>query len=408
MNIFNTMFSKFSNVTRTLTQFKLFGHTAQFSQFGSNSYESVTARTAIRTVAINAAKLNAAHVISKNGNIQHVKSSKYQYALSVRPNANMNAYVFWYQMFSIAEMKNNAFALINYTENGALQLYPILYSSVTALESDGMVFLRFQTNSGQQLTVSYDDIIHIRNDFVNDDMFGADNNTILSTLQLLTTIDEGMANAIKSTASLRGILKFNTMLKEDDMIKEQERFVDNFLQVSNNGGIAAIDRKADYVELKGEPKFINPVQANYINNRVYAYYGVNEKLVMNDYDADTWNAFYESKIEPYAIQASLECNYKLFTKREFEVGNRIIFEANRLQYVDVKTKINMIKELVPMGLLTINEGREIFNMSPVDDGDRRLMSLNYVDADIANEYQLKKLDGSGIINKEDGDDDDAE
>ena len=49
---------------------------------------------------------------------------------------------------------------------------------------------------------------------------------------------------------------------------------------------------------------------------------------------------------------------------------------------------------MPMGLMTINEGREVFNMAPVVGGDKRIMSLNYIDAELANDYQLAKKGGA--------------
>jgi len=54
-------------------------------------------------------------------------------------------------------------------------------------------------------------------------------------------------------------------------------------------------------------------------------------------------------------------------------------------------------------LLTINEAREIFNLAPVEDGDKRLVSLNYVQADKQNLYQLGEDD-----NSIEGDDDNAD
>ena len=49
----------------------------------------------------------------------------------------------------------------------------------------------------------------------------------------------------------------------------------------------------------------------------------------------------------------------------------------------------MIKELVPYGLLTVNEAREILNLAPVEDGEKRLQTLNVVQADKALDYQLE-------------------
>ena len=132
-----------------------------------------------------------------------------------------------------------------------------------------------------------------------------------------------------------------------------------------------------------------------VKENAYQYFGVNEKIIKADYSESDWDSFYESVIEPIAIQLSLECTTKLFTSREQGHGNEVIFEANRLQYVSAKTKIQLIKELSPLGLLTVNEGREIFNLGPVEDGDKRYVSLNYVDADKQNEYQLGKEDEEG-------------
>jgi hypothetical protein len=115
---------------------------------------------------------------------------------------------------------------------------------------------------------------------------------------------------------------------------------------------------------------------------------------MSNYSEEEFNGFYESVIEPIAIQLSLEFTAKLFTQRELGFGNKIIFESNRLQFASNTTKVTVIKELMPLGLLTINESREILNLSPVEDGDKRLVSLNYVQADKQNLYQLG-TDGGG-------------
>jgi hypothetical protein len=130
-----------------------------------------------------------------------------------------------------------------------------------------------------------------------------------------------------------------------------------------------------------------------IEDKVYKYFNVNSAIVKSDYSEEQWNAFYESVIEPIAIQMSLEFTAKVFTQREQGFGNEIIFESNRLQYASNATKISLIEVLMDRGLLSMNEAREIFNLSPIEDGEKRIVSLNYVDSSIANEYQLGKNGG---------------
>lgn len=50
----------------------------------------------------------------------------------------------------------------------------------------------------------------------------------------------------------------------------------------------------------------------------------------------------------------------------------------------------MIKELIQFGLLSINDARDILNLPPVEDGDRRVQTLNVVDIDLVNDYQIGK------------------
>ena len=53
-----------------------------------------------------------------------------------------------------------------------------------------------------------------------------------------------------------------------------------------------------------------------------------------------------------------------------------------------------INTLLPLGILSINEARTILELETIDNGDRHLVSLNYVDLSKANEYQLGKEDDS--------------
>jgi phage portal protein BeeE len=159
--------------------------------------------------------------------------------------------------------------------------------------------------------------------------------------------------------------------------------------------VAALDSKSDYIPLNNTPTVINYAQMQELRNNVYRYFGVNEDIVMSKYTEAQWNAFYESVIEPIAIQLSLEYTAKLFTDRERGFGSEVVFEANRLQYASVASKLAVIEKLGDRGLLTLNEARDIFNLPALEDGDKRLVSLNYVNADKADQYQLGDKAGKG-------------
>lgn len=375
-----------------------------FSTFGNNAYRSSVTRSAINAIAQNAAKIKPKVIAyDKEGNLTVIK--KYDYILQKRPNQFMSAYDFNLKLITQLMNKNNAFALIE-TIGGKLNLIPVNYTTVDALEYEDMLFLRFYLNGGDTLTVPYQDCIHLRRHFYDDDLYGESNDAILPTLEVINTMDEGLTNAVKSSANLRGILQFsNSMLKDENIESSRKRFVDSFLSAGNNGGIGALDGKAEFKELKNEPQFINPIQAKAIKERVYDYYHVSEGIIQSKYKEDEWNAFYESTLEPLAIQMSLEYTEKILTDREKALGQEIMFEANRLQYASNKTKIELVKTLMPLGLLTINESREVFNMVPIigEEGQKRLISLNYVDASKQNAYQVGDEDSDPDQNADGGD-----
>jgi hypothetical protein len=178
------------------------------------------------------------------------------------------------------------------------------------------------------------------------------------------------------------------MMKPEDMKKQRDTFINDYLNISNNGGIAATDAKAEYVPLTNDPKMADAKQMEIIEDKIYKYFNVNASIVKSDYSEQQWNAFYESVIEPIAIQLSLEFTSKVFTDREQGWGNEIVFEANRLQYASNQTKIQIVQTLMDRGLLSQNQALEIFNLPPVEDGDKRIISLNFVDQSIANQYQM--------------------
>ena len=355
----------------------------------NDAYDSDVVRAAVDAIARNAAKLKAKHIRRTNGSVMPTNSN-IEYILSVRPNPFMDGYSFMYKVVTQLYLQNNSYIFIDWSDNGQVKgFYPVNASQVEFVEAQGEVFVKFAFLGGQQVTLPYQQIIHLRRFFYKNDLYGENSaRALMPTLELIHTTNEGLVNAVKSSASLRGLLKFSAMMRPEDMKKQRDAFVTDYLDISNNGGVAATDSKAEYVPLTSDPKMIDAKQMEIIEDKVFKYFNVNAAIVKSDYSEQQWNAFYESVIEPIAIQLSLEFTSKVFTEREQGWGNEIIFESNRLQYASSQTKIQIIQTLMDRGLMSLNEAREIFNLSAIDGGDKRLVSLNFVDASIQNEYQL--------------------
>lgn len=133
----------------------------------------------------------------------------------------------------------------------------------------------------------------------------------------------------------------------------------------------------DVKQIQSEPFVVNAAQMKMIQENVYNYFGVNSSIMQNSFTEDQWNAFYEGVLEPFALQLSLVMTNMTFTERELSYGNQIIFTANRLQYASNSTKLDIVTQLFDRGFLTHNEGLEIFNMSPIDGGDKHYIRKEY-------------------------------
>lgn len=371
----------------TQTQFQLMNSFIPAFHSIENPYDSPTVRKAIHTIATNGAKLKGKHIRRTSSDIVP-QESNLDYLLNVRPNYFMSAFDFQYKVITNLLLNNNVFIYIDRDEKGnVMGFHPLSTGNFIILEYQAELYIKFQFGNGRTFTSHYDNFIHLRRYYNGNDLFGESNALINDKVNVIKTSDDSIVNAVKQSAFLRGLLKFNTMLKPDDMKRERDRFISDYMNVSDATGVAALDSKAEYIELKNNPQMTNRDQMKFLEEDMLSYFNINPKIVNSSYTEDEWNAFYESVLEPISLQMSQEFTYKVFTRNEISYGNEIMFEPNRLQYASIKTKIALVQYLAPLAVLSKNEVREIFNMSKIEGGDVFLQTLNVVDSSKANQYQ---------------------
>ena len=123
----------------------------------------------------------------------------------------------------------------------------------------------------------------------------------------------------------------------------------------------------------------NALQMQHIQENVCTHFGTNMDILQNKFDENTWNAYYEGKIEPFAIQLSLVMTNMSFTERERACGNAIFFSANRLQYASNATKLSVSTQLFDRALLNRNGVMDIWNMAHVEDGEKYYIRKEYTE-----------------------------
>ncbi len=394
-SLFGMIFGKKqTEVTRTQLQM-LNGFNAQFTTLDGNTYDSKVARQCIDRIATHCAKLIPKHIKDSIGN--PIKG-EINFLLQNQPNPIMTKFDFIYKTISMLYTDSNAFVYIAKDKDGMITgFYPVLALDYNLLQDAGNnIYLKFKFINGQTYTIPYLELIHLRLFYNKNDIFGTGNKVLKTDLETAHTASEGIKNAIKTANNLKGILKYtNSMLKEKDIKENKENFVNDFINLENESGIAALDAKAEFQEVNMKPITLDKEQLEQVNYNIFDYFGISEKIVRNNFNAIEWNAFFEGVVEPRAIQMSDAFTNKIFSHKARKDGHKILFTANRLQYASLDSKINLIKVAGSYGLLTKDDGREILDMSPLggEEGKKILQSLNNIDSSIANNYQGGKEDG---------------
>ena len=373
------------------------GYNAVYTDVGDNIYDSNIARECINTIATHAAKMLPKHIQKKDGITKQYKGD-INYLLSVQPNPIMTTFDFLYKVTSILYSANNVFVFINRDNKGMITgFYPLHPDNCALYENNGKIYIQFQFNDGNYYYTLYDEVIHLRRFFNNHDIYGENNNVLSGAIETANTATEGIRNAIKTSTSLKGIIKYNNaMIKDKDVKKNRDQFVEDFVKNMGDGsGIAGLDAKADFKELNLKPLTLDKDQLNFVNYNIFDYFSISENIVRSKFDDIEWNAFYESVIEPLAIQMSNAFTIKIFGKESIKAGHQIIFDVNRIKYAKTDTKINLLKETAILGLYTIDEAREILDLPAIggEEGKKRLQTLNVINQDIADQYQGGKKSG---------------
>ncbi len=371
---------------KTMTELSLLdGYKAKFTTYGGDDYEHIDVRNAIDLIARNVGKLYPKHTREEEGK-NVIVDGNIQRLIAEQPNEFQNAFDFYYMIATELYRFNDAFVYIARDENlKVIGLYPLHFGQYDFLEYRDELFIRFKFKQAK-FVARLKDVIHLKRFVGKDGLVGGSTAPITKVLSITHAIDEGIVEAIKTTQHIKGIVKSTkSILRPEDIQKMQDDFISS---INSKHGIGALDATNDFIPVKLDPSTATDKQVDEFNNKIKAYYGISDKMLTSSFDEDDYNAFYENVIEPLATQMSLEFTNKIFTLGERFHKNKITFTSKRLLYASNSTKVKLIKEMY--NDMTTNERRELFNLDPIEDGDKILQSLNYVNAEIVDDYQMSK------------------
>jgi HK97 family phage portal protein len=385
------------------------GYTPIFSQFGTNIYASDVVQQAVKCIVDEMKKLNPTH-IRYNRNDPVPVSGTIQTLLN-DPNLVMTTSEFLEKITWLLLLNYNAFILPTYyiyTNKDGTQvrvydgLYPLKPTFVEFIEDESnrlYVKMRFENNF--ETTIPYSDLIHIKynysiNEYMGGDVSGQpDHKPVLDTLQLNQTLLEGVAKAMKASYAVNGVVKYNTMLddgKTEAAMQELETKLRN-----SESGFLPLDLKSEFTPLERSTQLVDETTLKFIDEKILRNWGVPLSILTGDYTKGQYAAFYQKTLEPLIISISQAFTKKLFTRRERAFGNEIRLYPKDLIFMTVDQTLEMVNMLSNTGSIYENEKRVAFGLQPLPELEgKRYMSLNWVDVDIANQYQMNNKTGKGF------------
>ena len=356
---------------RTLTAYQ-----PVFTNWGGAIYESEIVRAAIDARARHISKLK----VELTGAAQPSLQSKLRQA----PNQFQTWSQFFYRASTILDITNNCFIVPVYDDRMVVTgMFPVLPSNCTLMEHKDELWLRYQFSSGQVGAVEFNKCAVLTKYQYQSDFFGDSNIALSDTMKLIHIQNQGIQEAVKNTSTFRFMAQMDNFVKPDDLAKERARFTrENLSTESAAGGFLLFPNTyKDIKQIDVKPYTVDADQMKQIRENVFNYFGVNEDILQNKAFGDSWSAFYEGAIEPFAIQFSETMSKALFTERERAQGTTLIATANRLQYMSNQDKVDVSSQLLDRGVFSINEVREMWNLPLIENGDNRVIRGEYYSTD---------------------------
>ena len=369
---------------------------------------------ALKCIVDEMKKLNPTHVRYNDSDPVPIKST-IQDVLD-NPNPLMTTNEFLEKVCYLLLMNYNAFIIPTYytwtdETTGAERryyesLYPLHPTQVDFIEdASGRLFVRFWFWNGEDTTIPYDDVIHIRYNYsVNQYMGGGimgqpDHEALLKTLQLNEQLLQGVAKAMNASNAVNGVVKYNTLIDDgttEKALQELERKLQN-----SESGFLPLDLKAEFIPLERKSEIVDDATLKFIDEKILRYFGVPLPILTGDYTKDQYEAFFQKTLEPLIKAISQAFTKKMFTSREKAFGNRIELYPKELIFMTVSQTLEMINILSPTGALFENEKRVALGLRPLPElKGKRYMSLNWVDAENAAQYQLGNNVNVDIVDEE--------
>lgn len=340
-------------------------------------YRSDIVRSCIRPKIKAVGKTVPQHIRENADGEKLINPDVYMRFLLREPNQLMSWQQYAEKMEAQLILNKNAFALIQRDENGLpVALFPLAPTSIKAeYDQDGTLIIHFWMQNGKDWRFYYTDLIHLRDDYNDNDVFGTPSwDALAEVMEVVGQADRGLINAVKNSGIIKWLLIFKSSIRNEDMTTKANEFAEAYLKAGGNG-VAATDAKVEAKQIDQKDYVPAADVTAAAVARIMRFFNVNEKIVDSSYSENEWISYYEAQVEPDIIQFAEQHTRKIFTRRQRAFGNRIEIQTASLQYAALSTKL-AFKDMVDRGAMTPDEWRGTMGLGPIPGGDKPIRRLD--------------------------------
>lgn len=375
-----------------------------FTSFGKDIYLSDFVNNAIDRVASEIAKIEIKSIVQRDDILQ-IQNDDITRLFRFKPNPLQTTSDFLANVEWLRRKNCNAFIYPQYEivrlKDGRefrryIAFYPLKPIAVYIGVNNGQVWeVKMDFEDGSSYTLPYQDLIHLKwrrgaNTVIGggDDYGQTNDYDIIRTIDALDKTIQGLPKSIEASLQIKGVYAAKT-LADQKRLNDIRKDFEEHITVSKSGMIAT-DLAGEFTPVRITPPNIDETTLKFLKSVIQERYGVSAAILSGDYDGEQHSAFYQTAIEEFIIQFEQAMTACLFTSREQDVGHRIKCYYDKVRYMATKDKMELANLAKETGIMTLNQINDMFGIEPFESGNRRIQSLNYVNAELIDKYQLNK------------------
>lgn len=402
MSVLNYLKSVFSGKESKYQSWLMDGQPI-FTSFGKNIYLSDFVNNAIDRVASEVAKIELKSIV-QGGDVLQIQNDDITRLFRFKPNPLQTTSDFFANVEWLRRKNCNAFIypqyqLITLPDGRQYKrytaFYPLKPQTVYIGENNGQAWeVRMDFEDGSSYTLPYADLIHMKwRRGANTVVGGGDDYGLVNDYDTIRTIDaldktiQGLPKSIEASLQIKGVYSAKTLADQDKLGKIRDDFESHI--TTSKSGMIATDLAGEFTPVNIRAAEIPDNALKFLKSIIQERYGVSAAILSGDYNGEQHSAFYQTAIEEFIVQLEQAMSACLFTPREHDVGHRVKCYYSKVNYMATSDKMNLANLAKETGIMTLNQINEMYGIEPFPEGNVRLRSLNFIDANIANQYQLK-------------------